>query len=275
MNCITLLTDFGTVDEYVGVMKGVILTIHPAATIIDICHDIPPRDIASAARMLQAAYGYFPAETVHVCVVDPGVGTGRSVIAARADGHFFVGPDNGLLFPLLGKAAVETVVRVENADYFLPNISHTFHGRDIFAPVAAHLLHGVPITELGRTLPLHEVVSLAIPQPQATSDGVLVGAVTGADRFGNLLTDIESRLIDLMTSREESVEILVGGVVIPGLSCNYGPLDGETCLAVIGSRGVLEIAVSGDSAKECLNAKTGDLVTIRRKKPPEETKQDP
>ncbi|WP_373501860.1 S-adenosyl-l-methionine hydroxide adenosyltransferase family protein [Desulfococcus sp.] len=274
MNCITLLTDFGTVDEYVGVMKGVILTIHPAAAIVDICHDIPPGDIPSAARMLTAAYGYFPRKTVHVCVVDPGVGTNRAVLAARADDHFFVAPDNGILFPLLSRASVDNVVRVHNADFFLPEISRTFHGRDVLAPVAAHLLRGVSIADLGPPMPVDEMVSLALPRPQAAPDGGFVGTVTGADRFGNLLTNIESRHIDPMTGRGEAIEILVGGVVIPGLSGNYGRLDGKTCLALIGSRGILEIAVSGGSAKERLKAKTGDPVTVRRKKIPEEMKQD-
>lgn len=278
MSCITLLTDFGTQDEYVGVMKGVILTIHPSAAIVDLCHAVPPQDIPSAARMLLAAHGYFPPNTVHVCVVDPGVGTERAILAARAGGRLFIAPDNGLLFPLLRRASADALVRVENAALFLPRISGTFHGRDIFAPVAAHLARGVSLADLGPPATIDEIIPLFLSEPRITPNGKLIGRVTGADRFGNLLTDIEARHIDQLLEKGPehglgtgtSIEIRVGGRIIPGLSRSYGPPDGETCLAVMGSRGVLEISVSGGSAKELLQAETGDAVTVLRRTPPEE-----
>ena len=277
MSCITLLTDFGTQDEYVGVMKGVILTIHPSATIVDLCHAIPPQDIPSAARMLMAAYGYFPPNTVHVCVVDPGVGTERAILAARAGGRFFIAPDNGLLFPLLRQASSDALVRIENADLFLPRISGTFHGRDIFAPVAAHLARGVSLADLGPPTTIDEIVPLFLPEPRIIPQGGLVGRVTGADRFGNLLTDIEARHIDQLLEKGpgsgleigKPIEIHVGGRIISGLSRSYGRPDGETCLAMMGSRGVLEISVSGGSAKDLLKAGIGDAVTVYRRTPEE------
>lgn len=273
MNCVTLLTDFGLADEYAGVMKGVILAIHPMAVIVDISHDIPPQDISSAARMLCSAYRYFPKSTVHVCVVDPGVGTDRAILAARANDHVFVAPDNGVLFPMMREATVDQIVRVERSDFFLPEVSQTFHGRDIFAPVAAHLLRGVSISALGRPFPLDQMTPLRLSEPQLNPDGSLVGTITGADRFGNLLTDIEPRHIVPLTEAGLPVEILLGGITICGLSRNYGGADGKTCLAIIGSRGYLEIVVSGGSARQCLDVKTGDSVFMR-KKSVEEMKQD-
>ena len=265
MNCVTLLTDFGLADEYAGVMKGVILAIHPAAAIVDISHEIPPQDVSSAVRMLRSAYRYFPKGTVHVCVVDPGVGTDRAILAARAEDHVFVAPDNGVLFPLLREAKVDQIVRVERPEFFLPEISQTFHGRDIFAPVAAHLLRGVSITALGRPFPLDQMVPLRLSKPRTNPCGSLAGTITGADRFGNLLTDIEPRHIDLLTEAGLPVEILVGGITICGLSRTYGDADGKTCLAIFGSRGYLEIVVSGGNARRRLNVKTGDSVCVRRK----------
>ncbi len=265
MNCVTLLTDFGLADEYVGVMKGVITTIHPAATVIDISHGIPPQDIDSAARMLRAAYRYFPKNTIHVCVVDPGVGTDRAIIAAHADDHVFIAPDNGVLFPILHEAADRAIVRVENTAFFLPDASDTFHGRDIFAPVAGHLLRGVSIGALGSPLSLDRLAARRLSQPCIAPDGSLVGTIIHADRFGNLLTDIERRHIDTLATPGNSIEIMVGKTTISGLSGNYAGAKGNTCLAVIGSRGYLEIAVSSGSALGCLAVSIGDPVSIHRK----------
>ena len=275
MNCVTLLTDFGLEDEYVGVMKGVILTIHPAARIIDISHGIPAQDVSAAARMLLSAYRWFPRETVHVCVVDPGVGTGRAIVAARAGEHVFVAPDNGVLFPLMKEVPVEALVQVENSVFFLPEVSRTFHGRDIFAPVAAHLLRGVPVPALGPPIPIDQMVPLGLPKPRTEPDGSLVGTVIGADRFGNLLTDIESRHLALLKASGTTVEIRVGGTTIPGISETYGPPNRQTGIAVIGSRGSLEIAVSGGNARRLLKVNIGDSVSIRRKVAVEEIEQDP
>ncbi|AQV01689.2 hypothetical protein B2D07_13570 [Desulfococcus multivorans] len=261
-----MLTDFGLSDEYVGVMKGVILTLHPTATIIDISHDIPPQDVSAAARMIRAAFRYFPEKTVHVCVIDPGVGTDRHILAANAGGHRFIAPDNGILFPLLQEAAVETLVRVDNSDFFLPKVSHTFHGRDIFAPVAAHLLRGVSTEALGPPISLQQMVPIELSAPRRFPDGTLVGTVIGADRFGNLLTDIHHLDLDRLAPSGAPFEIQIRDIRLPGLSHAYGAPDAKRCLALIGSRGYLEIAVSGGNAHQCLDVGIGDAIHIRRRK---------
>jgi len=268
VNCVTLLTDFGLLDEYVGVMKGVILTLRPSATIIDISHGIPPQDVSAAARMIKTVFRYFPEKTVHVCVIDPGVGTDRHILAANAGGHRFVAPDNGLLFPLLQEIRVETLVRVDNSDFFLPEVSRTFHGRDIFAPVAAHLLRGVSIAAFGPSISLHQMIPLELSTPRTEPDGALVGTITGVDRFGNLLTDIHHLDLERFAPPETPFEIRVGEVILPGLSHTYGLPDGKSRLALIGSRGYLEIAVSGGNARQCLNVNVGAAVRIQKGKTP-------
>ena len=152
MSIITLLTDFGTEDAYVGVMKGVILSINPSAEVVDVCHYINPQDLIEAAYLIKSSYRYFPKGTIHIIVVDPGVGGNRLIVAVKLSGHIFLAPDNGVLTLLLDEGEVDTIVRVENTHYFLNSISQTFHGRDIFAPVGSHLSRGVFIENLGSKL---------------------------------------------------------------------------------------------------------------------------
>ncbi|MCD6224235.1 MAG: SAM-dependent chlorinase/fluorinase, partial [Deltaproteobacteria bacterium] len=191
MSIITLLTDFGVEDEYVGIMKGVILSINPSSTIVDITHQIAPQDIIAAAYRIKFSYKYFPEKTVHLVIVDPGVGSGRPLLAAKIQGHFFLAPDNGILTPLLDDGDIDTLVFVENSEYFLDSVSQTFHGRDIFAPVAAHISKGIDIMELGKLADIKSLARLSVEKPFIADNGELSGIIVSIDRFGNLITNID------------------------------------------------------------------------------------
>lgn len=253
MGIITLLTDFGTRDEYVGVVKGVILGIHPQAAIVDISHHIAPQDIVQAADMLKSAYGWFPRGTVHLAVVDPGVGSRRAIIAAQYAGYTFVAPDNGLLNVLWEDGRPQTLVRVENSRFFLHPVGMTFHGRDIFAPVAAHLSLGIPLNALG---PAVDPSSLAaVDVRRAVWDrqrDQIIGNVTGSDRFGNLLTNIDASLIDRFLGHHQGSTAIVrlGETRIEGIKSTYAQCPGGELMALVGSRNRLEIAVNGGSAAQ-------------------------
>ena len=189
MTIVALLTDFGVSDGYVGIMKGVILGIAPETALVDISHDIPPQGIRAGAFVLKAASPYFPPGTIFVAVVDPGVGSERRIIAVRTPRAFYVGPDNGVLSWALQREDVQETINVTESGYWLPDVSRTFHGRDIFAPVAAHLAAGLPISRLGERI--EDPVILPLPAPHLESDQVVRGEVIYVDRFGNLITDIQ------------------------------------------------------------------------------------
>lgn len=265
MSVITLLTDFGIDDEYVGVLKGVILSIHPTVSIVDISHRIAPQDISGAAYAIDAAYSYFPAGTIHVIVVDPGVGTERAAIALATGGHIFVAPDNGVLSVLLTEKKPEMLVRIKNSRYFLTPVSRTFHGRDIFAPVAAHLARGVALTRLGPALAPQAVVSLGIAAPAVSPEGRLCGQVVSVDRFGNLITNIRADILARFCPPrlQTGVRITIRGIRIQGISACYADAPPGTPLAIFGSRGCLEVAVNRGSARADLGAGRGDRVSIR------------
>jgi len=264
MSIITLLTDFGTKDEYVGLMKGVILSINPDVTIIDITHHIDPQDIRQAAYMLESAYHYFPAGTIHLIVVDPGVGTERAILAVKANHQFFLAPDNGVLTLLLCDDNGASIIRVTNSNYFLNSVSQTFHGRDIFAPVGAHISRGINLKAFGAETDLTQVVRLKDLRAQTGRNGGLVGKVVSIDRFGNLMTNIDvGTLADLCKSGSPgAARFNVGGYVIKGLSATYGNVGLNAPLALIGSRGYLEIAVNGASAAQYFNIGKGDRVRV-------------
>lgn len=264
MGVITLLTDFGTRDEYVGVMKGVILGLNPTVSVVDICHRIPPHDVRAAGDMIQSAYRYFPPGTVHTVVVDPGVGGQRAVIAFAAVGHFFLGPDNGVFSRILSGLEADEIVRVENPAYFLSPLSNTFHGRDIFAPVAAGLSLDSELARLGRPVRRRELVRLAAARLKREDDGQLIGEVVGADRFGNLITNIGSADLACFSGKGDNRVPLftVGGCRIHGLSACYDAAVGGKPIAVVGSRGVVEIAVNRASALRALSARIGDPVEV-------------
>jgi S-adenosylmethionine hydrolase len=266
---ITLTTDFGTADSFVGTMKGVILSIAPDAQIVDLTHDIPPQDVQAGAFAVASAYPYFPAGTIHVIVVDPGVGTQRLPIAVATGSTTFVCPDNGLLsraldqtgarvggvpFAMARTALPDTwhAVHLTNADYWHQPLSTTFHGRDIFAPVAAHLASGSPIESMG--VRITNLVAFAVPQPTSVS-GTSIGQVLHVDRFGNLTTNLRSS--DLPQGQ---LEIHVGGKAIAGLSETYQ--DGGDLIALIGSGGTLEIAVRNGDASRALDSTVGAEVHV-------------
>ena len=258
---ITLTTDFGTSDLYVGVMKGVILNINPQAQIVDITHAIPPQNVYAATFQIDSAYRYFPRGAIHVIVVDAGVGSSRRAIVCQTETAFFVCPDNGILTSILDRERLIQAVAVENPVYCLPQISNTFHGRDIFAPVAAHLLRGVPMGDLGRTIT--DLVRIPIPKPQVT-EASIIGHVIWIDHFGNLITNISHNILESMEAREGFV-IQVGTVEIDRINRSYAESEIGECLAIIGSLGRLEISVNQGDAARRLELRRGDPIIIIRK----------
>ena len=258
---ITLMTDFGYEDTFVGVMKGVIAGICPAARVIDLTHAIPRFDVVQAAFRLHEAFPSFPKGTVHVVVVDPGVGSDRRIAAMRSAGHFFIAPDNGALALIEQKHGADALVEVTSTEKFLPQISASFHGRDIFAPVAAHLAAGLPLPELGPVL--HRLQPLDIPKVEVAGDGSITGVVLWCDHFGNLITNIRGDSIKEGWPGGE-LKVHLAGRVIDGLSKTYADVSAGELLAMIGSFGALEIAARLGSARELLDAGPSAAVRVTR-----------
>jgi S-adenosyl-L-methionine hydrolase (adenosine-forming) len=249
---ITLLTDFGATDPYVGMMKGVIAGICPAAAIIDITHEVPPQDIRTGAFFLARSFSYFPRGTIHVAVVDPGVGTTRKPLAIRSEGHVFIGPDNGLLTVAARRAHA---VRLTRAAYFRAEISQTFHGRDIFAPVAAHLAAGASFDSLGPRL--SRLVRLGNVRPRRVARG-LHAAVVSVDRFGNLVTNL-----DFAAWRSvRRPQLIAGAFRATQLSASYAAVARGDLALVLGGYGLLEIAAREASAAKILGLGSGALVEL-------------
>ncbi len=263
---ITFTSDFGLRDWFVGVVHGVLHGLCPSARVVDLAHDIPPGNVARAAFVLEAAAPDFPAGTIHLAVVDPGVGTERRALAVRAHGQLFVGPDNGILEWALAapdaRAHALTVAR-----WFREPVSRTFHGRDVFAPVAAHLACGAPLDALGA--PVADPVRLAGAAP-GLEDGALVGRVAYIDRFGNALTNLKAVLIAATFPGvpEERLAVECGTRTIRGMSRSYGDSGVGAVVAIMGSSGRLEIAQVGGDAASRLGLGEGDPVRVR-KLPPE------
>ena len=257
---ITLLTDFGTEDYFVGAIKGVILTRSPKAVLVDITHAIPPQNVRAAAFTLSAAYPYFPAGSIHLAIVDPGVGSDRRPILIEAAAHLFVGPDNGLFTLVLEQVPTARIRHLTNTAYFLPNPSFTFHGRDIFAPVAAALAAGVSPEDLGP--PIQDLVRLETMQCKSAEDGSLAGSIMHIDRFGNCVTNLPwDRWLAL--SATKSFRLQVKEFQIRKLARNYSEASrpGEPFL-ICGSAGFLEISVQSSSAARELNIKVGDPIVV-------------
>ena len=264
MSIITLLTDFGTRDAYAGIMKGVILSITPSAVIVDITHHIDPQDILQAAYVIKSSYRYFPQGTVHVVVVDPGVGSDRTIVALDMMGHIFLAPDNGVLTLVMDQGKMDSLVRVENTRYFLHPVSHTFHGRDIFAPVAAHLCRGMDIKNLGPPLDPHHLTRLNIDKPRLSGTDRLVGTVVCFDGFGNCISNIDQthlKDIDAVGSGRK-LEIKIGNTSIKGLSSSYRDTKIRQPLAIMGSFGYLEIALNQGNARRALGISKGDPIIL-------------
>ena len=265
MPIITILSDFGVDDEYVGVMKGVILSICPAVSIVDISHQIDPQDIAQAAYLIPATYRFYPKGTVHLIVVDPGVGSQRDILAFDHAGHVFIAPDNGVLTLLMNREKSDTIVRIHNADYFLKPVSATFHGRDIFAPIGAHIVNGTGLEDLGTKIDIGDIVHLEGLNCRLSENGELIGKIISIDRFGNLITNIDSNSLARMCQNdtENRLQIRINTHVIFDLSDTYASVAPGSPLALIGSRSYLEIAVNCGSAEQHFKARKGDAVRVK------------
>ena len=237
---ITLTTDFGLYDPYVAMMKGVILSINPEARVVDISHQIKAGSIMKAASFVHESFLFFPEGTVHVAVVDPGVGSDRRLIGIKAGGHFFVGPDNGIFWLVVEDHKETKTIHLTESTYFLPPISHTFHGREVFAPVAAHLSRGVDLETMGSKI--SDPCILHFPGPQKKGK-ILCGQIMRVDNFGNLITNIHRNDLDLFLE-SVSVVIEVGDLIIRKLSTVYADAGEGEPLALINSSNWLEIAVN-------------------------------
>jgi len=259
MSIITLMTDFGLKDGNVGVMKGVIWKIAPEVQIADLSHLIQPQDVQEAALILSRTAPFFPPGTVHLAVVDPGVGTARRPLAGRLGEQFYVLPDNGLITLLLerAEAASDTVefVHLDQSQYWLSRVSHVFHGRDIFAPCAAHLANGAFLQELGT--PIHDLLRLKFPTPIRTSEG-LQGEVIHIDHFGNLSTSIRRQHL----GEPARVRVHLGGVEINGLVRTFGERSSGELVALYGSTDYLIVSVVNGSAAQKLGVRVGDPVEV-------------
>ena len=235
---ITLTTDFGVADPYVGVMKGVILSINARATIVDVTHEIEPGAIHEAAAIVKESHAYFPVGTIHLAVVDPGVGGHRRPVVFRTERFLFIGPDNGIFWAVIKECAHLDMVWLTKEEYFLKEVSSTFHGRDIFAPAAAHLSRGMDPLNMGK--PIIDPVQLKIPATVEERES-LSGIVTRVDRFGNLITNIHHEKLIQFLGKEHPV-IKIGEQEIMGLHETYSEIPEGELLALIGSGGFLEIS---------------------------------
>lgn len=254
---ITLTTDFGLTDGYVAAMKGVILSISPGSCITDITHAIEPQNINQAAIVLETATVYFPKGTIHVIVVDPGVGTARALLAVKANNQIFLAPDNGVLGLVLKRYAGFEARRIENKSLFLDQVSRTFHGRDILAPVAAHLAEGISFQKVGSVV----TDIYAGDYPAALVQGnVIRGQITNRDHFGNLMTNISQR--DLEKFDPASLEVRASYTRVTGLSGSYSDVEKGELVCLIGSGGYLEIALREGSAADKLRFSLGTEVEI-------------
>ncbi len=255
---IALLTDFGIKDNYVGIMKGVILSVNPGVRIVDITHEIAPQNVRQAGVTLRTAYRYFPRGSVFLCVVDPGVGTKRAGVIAKTMDYLFVGPDNGLLSFLKEERRSVEFFRIENSQYFLKPVSQTFHGRDIFAPVAAHLSKGVAPARFGSAL--KDIIRLPLWEAGWDEKSkTLHGHVIDIDHFGNLITNIEESHLRRLVKKPK---IHIKHRVIKGLNRDYVTGKEGVPMAIIGSKGYLEIAVNNGSAAGTIKASPGEKVRI-------------
>ena len=253
---VALLTDFGTADGYVGVMKGVMLGIAPRLALVDITHEIAPQDVRSAAWVLHTSWRFFPEHSVFLCVVDPGVGSARRAVAVRVAKRIFVGPDNGLFSYVLSAEPAEMAVTLDNPRFHLPAPSSTFHGRDIFAPCAAHLARGKALDEVGSPVLPESLVTFALPQPERRGD-ILVAHVAHIDHYGNVITDIGPELAaSVLAAPNASLEVNGHSVAARGRAFADGPegepfflqdSSGHLALAIRNGSAAATLGVSGDA----------------------------
>jgi len=256
---VALLSDFGSRDHYAGTMKAVVLGICPDVTLVDITHDIPPHDVLTAALELSASYKYFPAGTIFLVVVDPGVGSARRGIAVDTGDHRFVGPDNGVLSAVLKETPARRSVELTERRYARPTVSRTFEGRDRFAPAAGWLAKGVDLSGLGRSAGTLQQLVIAVP---TVVDTLVSGEVLRVDRFGNLVTNIDRKLFERF-AQAGGIEIAAGPHRIGRVVSTYAEIAADEVCALFGSTDHLEIAVHADSASDRLHLTRGAPVTIR------------
>lgn len=262
MQIITLTTDFGDIDPYVGIMKGVICNIYPYAKIVDITHNILPQDIWQANYVIENAYHYFPSKTIHLCVVDPGVGSARKPILIETKNHFFIGPNNGLFTGILEKEEVINLIEITEEKFWLQernskiDLSSTFHGRDIFSPVAAHLAKGVSSFEFGKSFPRDELVKLPLVLFDK-KEKWCTGSVKYIDRFGNIITNIPSSAVP------EKVQGKIKGTEFKGITTSYTEGNGNKLCAIKSSNGYLELFVNKGNAAKLTNVRIGDKVEVK------------
>jgi S-adenosylmethionine hydrolase len=255
---ITLTTDFGFGGAYVAEMKGVILSINPAARIVDIAHNVAPQNVRQAAILLAEATTWFPAGTIHVAVIDPGVGTERRIVYAEIGGQGYLAPDNGLLSRLAAKTRPTRIIALANPEHWLPSVSNTFHGRDIMAPVAAQLSLGMEPDRLGPARP--DMLDLDWPDPRIHSNSIS-GEVSWIDGFGNLITNIPATALAAIP-HNSSATVGIGRQTIRGIARTYGDRPSGSLTALVGSSGFLEVAIVNGNAEAALGASAGAPVAI-------------
>jgi S-adenosylmethionine hydrolase len=258
-NLITLITDFGLTDPYVGQLKGAMLCRNPSVRIIDLCHAVPHHDVLAAARILHASYPYFPPGSIHLTIVDPSVGSQRRILAAISDQHLFIAPDNGILSLLIRDKLIKNVRLLGNPSLFAQNISPTFQGRDIMAPAAAALAGGFPYQDIGRQTEMASCVQLPLPRPVMTADRI-TGQVIQIDHFGNLRTNITQADLEQFSLSGKVVISIQGQQVC--LSRIYAEADPGCLLALIDSAGYLELAVNKGSAARLLGCAVAEPVVV-------------
>jgi len=255
---VTLTTDFGLEDSYVGTMKGVALRIFPEIRVVDITHQVTSQDVLEASLVLESAYRYFPTGSVHMAVVDPGVGTDRRPILVVGEEHYFVGPDNGSFTRVLSSETITAVYAIENPKLMLADISHTFHGRDVFAPAAAFVARGVAPEEFGS--PVSDPVRVPLPEPKSYPDQI-IGEVLYIDSFGNVITNVTKALFQGI-ARDQPIRVQINGKTINGIERSYSTKVPGGVMALFGSSGLLEVAVAGGRADRRIGTGKGDTVLI-------------
>ncbi len=261
MSIVTLMTDYGTRDAYVASVKGVILSLAPQAVVVDLTHEIDPFDVRRGAFVLWQSFRWFPAGTVHLAVVDPGVGSPRKLLAASFAGHVFLVPDNGLLTLIHREFRVEAMHAIENRRWYQPHVSTTFHGRDILAPVAAHLVNGVRLWELGPATDRMEVLPFRFRAD--SKEAGLEGDVLCADRFGNLITNIHGDQVDGLRVRGRCPQVYVGSQCVGPLRAAYHEVVPHEWVAYIGGGGLLEIAIHRGRAVDRFGSLETTIVAVR------------
>ena len=262
MGLIVLITDFGNSDIYVGIMKGVIKNINPNADIIDLTNDIYSQNIKQAAFLLEKSYHYFPENTVFLSIVDPGVGSNRKAILVKTENYYFIAPDNGILTYVLKNQKIKKIIELTNSNYFLKEISTTFHGRDIFAPVAAYLDINININEFGNELKIEELVHIEKPLFEKINPYSFKAEVLHIDKFGNIITSIDKSNLKIENIELSKLNLEINGMKINKKLNYYSQTDEKVLFVYFGSFSNLEIAIKNSNASNFLNVIVGSIFEI-------------